>query len=404
MPSWERDTIDVPSADVVVVGAGPAGSVCAARLARRGVDVLLVDRATFPRDKACGDGLPPGSVEVIDRAGAGQALRAQGFARIDGIRLGSPDGRTYTLGLRPRRAPFLVAPRRRLDALLRDHALRCGARSANAALTDLARDGDAWRVTLRTGASGRLTVRTRVVVGADGATSRVARTLWGGRVPRSARGVSVRAYLDGIATVPRTVEFHFWRPFLPGYAWIFPLGPRRANVGVMLTADAAWLGPASLESALHAFLARPDVATRLQSDARPERVLAWQLPWAPRRRIRRSGDGLVLCGDAARLVDPLTGEGLHAALVSAEAASDVVADALARARVDADTLAAYDRRIDRRLGPLIRRSWRARRHVAAHAGRLEALFTLAGWAGRAVPALLTRASSDFDVFAAAPTA
>ncbi|MDH3197484.1 MAG: NAD(P)/FAD-dependent oxidoreductase [Candidatus Krumholzibacteria bacterium] len=385
--------------EVIIVGAGPAGAAAAAALAARGHDVLLLDRQAFPRDKPCGDGVPPGTIEMLNDLGMAERIRGADFHPVRRIRLGSPWGRTWETGFAPKRsgAEFYIAPRVRFDALVLEHARAAGAEFALANVRDLVIDADGRVRGVRVveGSSPR-EIRARVVVGADGASSMVARGLRGHRRAPAARGVAIRAYVDGLETLPDTVEFYFSRPFVPGYAWAFPLGARTANVGVIMPAERFKRTGRTLRELLDAFLAGAPVRERLASDARVENAATWQLSYAP-RRMRRAFDGALLVGDAGAFVDPLTGEGIHNALVSARIAADTVHEALARGDTSYAALSAYDARCEAALGRILRRARRVERMVAAAPWALEALFVVASANSARVQSLLNRMSTDFVV-------
>jgi menaquinone-9 beta-reductase len=385
--------------DVVIVGAGPAGSTAATVLARRGRNVLLLDRAEFPRDKACGDGVPPGTVGILHDLGMAETLRAANFQRIDALRLVSARGRDFRLAFKSRRdgADFVIAPRVHFDDVLRRYAIASGAEfqlaQVRAPLLDNGRV-----VGVRVEIDGvQEEIAARVVIGADGATSAIARALSPEKPPESHRAVAIRAYIDRFETMPRSVEFHFGAAYAPGYAWVFPLGATSANVGVIVRTDRFKRRGISIEALLHDFLGGDDLRRRGASADSLRDLATWQLPLAVPAPTRRAFDGAVLVGDAARLVDALTGEGIHNAVVSAALAADVVDRALAAGDVSYASLADYDGRIERELGRLIRRSYLSQKYVTAYPWVLEVLFALAGVQHRRITRWLDRTSTDFRV-------
>jgi geranylgeranyl reductase family protein len=389
----------VSTHDVVIVGAGPAGSAAAAALSRRGRDVLLLDRAEFPRDKPCGDGVPPGTVGILNGLGLRDELRAAGFSPVRAIRLVSARGRDFRLDLRPRRGDetFYIAPRLRLDDLLRRHALACGARFERARVRAPLIEGGRVAGVLVDGEGAERIIRARHVIGADGATSVLARALDRNRQPSRDRGVALRAYVQGIETHPATIELHFRSSLAPGYAWIFPLGETRANVGVMVRTDRFQRRGVSLVQLLDEFLSAREVRRRLSAAASVHDVATWQLPYATPRAGRRALAGALLIGDAGRFVDALTGEGIHNAVLSATIAAEVIDEALTHPERGAQILASFDARCRRSLGGLVARSHRAQRRVAAHPVLLEACF-IGARAGRGlVTSWLNRVSTDFLV-------
>ncbi len=385
--------------DVIVVGAGPAGSTAATVLARRDRDVLLLDRASFPRDKVCGDGIPPGTVAILNDLGMAESLRGAGFHPIDTLRLVSARGRDWRLRFKPRKsgAAFVIAPRLRFDELLRAHAIASGASFQLAQVrAPLVEDG---RVTgVRAEIDGvEHDLRARVVIGADGATSAIARALLPDKPPEQHRAVAIRAYLDGFEALPRTVEFHFGARFAPGYAWVFPLGDRSANVGVIVRTDRFKRRGVAIGALLREFV---DGAELRRRGARVEvlhDVATWQLPLAAPVRTPRAFDGAVLAGDAARLVDALTGEGIHGAVVSGQLAAEAVDGALRAGDVSRTSLASYDARLEQELGRFVRRSYRCQKYITAFPPVLEVLFVLAGVYRGRVTRWLDRVSTDFQV-------
>ena len=385
--------------DVIVTGAGPAGSIAATVLARQGRRVLMLDRASFPRDKPCGDGIPPGTVAILHDLGLGPALRAADFYRIDALRLVSARGRDWRLRFTPRRedAGFCIARRVEFDDILFRHAMASGATFLRANVrAPLLENGFVAGVRAEADGTER-ELRARVVIGADGATSAMARTLVPHKPPEHHRAVAIRAYIDGLRTVPRTVEFHFGAPFAPGYAWVFPLGPSAANVGVIVRTDRFKRRGVAIESLLHEFVESAELRDRGASVAALRDAATWQLMLAAPGRFRGAFDGAVLVGDAARLIDALTGEGIHNAVVSAVAAGECVEHALAANDVSYASLRAYEQRIESELGASIRRSYRSQKYIAAYPPLVEILFVFAGLFRGRVTRWLDRTSTDYRV-------
>ncbi|HLH23638.1 MAG TPA: NAD(P)/FAD-dependent oxidoreductase [Chloroflexota bacterium] len=314
-------------ADVLVVGGGPAGSATAARLAARGHDVLVLEKAAFPREKPCAEYLSPGVTDALRRLGALDAVLAAGPARLGGMRLvtaGAAWPMTYPDDDGPRRA--LGIPRPVFDAALLDHARARGARVRERAtvLGALVEAEQVVGVQARVNGE-RMCLRARCVVAADGLHSAVTRSL-GLDVPaRWPRRLGLVARYAGVAGSLDRGEMHVGGGLYCGLA---PVGHGLVNVGLV---GALRFRPGREGSA--AFFERrlrelPGVARRL-AGARRETPVRGAGPLA--RRVRRvAGRGYLLVGDAAGFLDPFTGEGVYRALRGAELAATAVERALTR--------------------------------------------------------------------------
>jgi len=333
------------SVDVLVIGAGPAGAASAALLARAGHDVLVADRAAFPRDKPCSEYLSPEAVRVLDRLGVLNALEGAGAQPLDGSIVYGPGGaRLHGLFGEARPAPFrrtgLSVSRRVLDAVL-----VCAARSAGAAVLertrfeDLVYDGGAVAGAVVRGPRGRRVIRARLVIGADGLRSGVAGRL-GARSRGGLRRVALVAHVGGVPGLARSAEMHVGPR---GYVGINPLGDDVANVALVVPASAAGAARGRADAfffeALQGF---PGVRGRVDPRKVVRAVLATG-PFAARSR-RVTADGALLVGDAAEFFDPFTGEGICTALRGAELVAAHAGAALAEPGIPTQRrLAAYRR-------------------------------------------------------------
>jgi geranylgeranyl reductase family protein len=321
---------------ILVIGAGPAGCAAAIALRRRGLDVTLVDRARFPRDKVCGDVLLPGALESLRALGLpAEELHAIGHA-CPGGRYHSPRGRTFQGPFRTRGGearPWLIVRRRLFDHWLLQRAREAGAtvREGTEVTGPLLDTTGAGRgVSIREGAR-TARIDSLALVAADGASSLLAQRLGVAlpeRVNRPRRpallAVAARGYARGLAPGDSFVEIHTSRETLPGCAWIVPTGAAEANVGVgFLHGRGEAETPARLLERLREQL--PALRARL-GGARIEGLRGWSLPLASQRR-RLAGDGWLLAGDAAAMIDPLTGHGIHNALEAGRLAGETLADA-----------------------------------------------------------------------------
>jgi flavin-dependent dehydrogenase len=188
-----------------------------------------------------------------------------------------------------------------------------------------------------------MTVKSRVVLGADGVNSRVAAAAGLGGRRTGKMILAARGYFRNVRGLRDSIELYFLREYLPGYAWVIPLGGGVANVGLGLRADVCVRRGLHLRSELERFVRRhPALAPRMQGAQLSGRIQGWPIGIYDRGR-RRSGAHLLLLGDAASLADPLTGEGIYGAMKSASLADQVVVEALARGDFSGVQLSRYDR-------------------------------------------------------------
>lgn len=313
--------------DALVVGAGPAGSIAALVLARGGARVALVDKASFPRDKACGDLVGPRGVQLLDDL----AIELGPVPRVADMLVVGPSGHRVRLPAAPGRTYpgfGLVVTRARFDDALREAAIAAGAAFVEGQARDAIHDDGRLAGFELSGPHGSPATRVvaDVVIGADGATSRVAdaaslldsaRVLW---------GFAVRAYLDETVELPHII---LWSPAgraFPGYGWVFPADPCGVNVGlgvgVLTDRQAARRATrdldAFLDHAAHLGVLRD--GARSPSAARP--LGAW-LKMGMVGTVPARGR-VLLAGDAAGLVNPLQGEGIAQAMDSGRAAADAI--------------------------------------------------------------------------------
>ncbi|HXI34875.1 MAG TPA: NAD(P)/FAD-dependent oxidoreductase [Gemmatimonadales bacterium] len=335
--------------DAVVVGAGPAGSATARFLAQAGARVLLVDRAQFPRDKPCSEYLSPQSTRVLKHLGADvvAAVEAAAPAHLYGMKLVAPSGRVAvgrfaaTHGWRPPRPYGFALPRTVFDTILSDAAGRAGVESReDCSVEELVYDtGAVGGVVARTGDGRRETIKARVVIGADGLNSVVARRL-GVRTEHAPRRVAYTAHVTDVRDVGDAGEMHVGRQ---GYVGLGPVGGGVTTVALVLPLAAVQASGRDPRRDFFAELERfPGLAGRFDARRLVRRVLVTG-PFARWSR-RTTADGALLVGDAADFFDPFTGQGIYAALRGAELAAEVLIPALAaNGPVTAAALAPYRR-------------------------------------------------------------
>jgi geranylgeranyl reductase family protein len=371
------DDLGAQVLDVLIVGAGPAGIAAGLEARRLGLEAVVVDKATFPRDKTCGDGLTAGALRLLDALGF-DARTLPSWVGVTDTVIVSPTGREVEVPLPPDGTYAGVVPRRELDAALVDHARAHGVDVREGAPVTALRDTETE--TEVDGAVsvvvGDTEVTTRFVVAADGHYSPVRHLAGATSATPLGTWHAFRQYFRGVDD--RRIWVLFEEDLLPGYAWVFPVGEGRANVGfgVLRTDDTSKRGESTSGRALAAqwrgLVDRPHLRRALGPRAEPEgSVRAWPIP-AAYDRARLTHGRVLFVGDAGNVVDPMTGEGIAQALESGMLAVRAIAGspgdattATARYRADVDHVLGADLRFARLLQNVLRLPIGARASIRA---------------------------------------
>ena len=317
---------------VIVVGGGPAGSSTAFFLAQAGIEVTLLDRARFPRDKVCSEYLSPQASRILASMNALSDIEAAGAARLSGMRVHAPNGATIhgefvaRHGFKGYSDSGLAVRRTILDEILLNRARHAGVRvEEGVRVTDLVRDSRG-RVTgvVTASASGAQQERAAaLVVGADGLRSVVGRRLGLIRPSRWPRRIALVAHYSGVEGVPDFGEMHVGRD---GYCGVASVGNGLTNVAVVVPVARAPEIAIDRTEFLESWIAeRPQIAARFANATRVTPVRATG-PFASSAK-RAWVPGAALVGDAAEFYDPFTGEGIYTALRGGEILAGLIADA-----------------------------------------------------------------------------
>ena len=335
--------------DVVVVGGGPAGSVMAWSLARRGVRVAVLERATFPREKVCGDFVEPAGLRILKAMGCEQALDAPARLPITnnrvyfGPHLAYRGKIPYYEGGHGLPNHGYIIPRHELDTVLLQCAEAASATVLQACTATAVRREDGMMSVNASGADGDFELRSRLVIGADGTESIVARSAGLRRTNRRHMGISQRGYVEGVSFDGGEATVWFDEDQVPGYGWIFPMPGGRANVGVGMHSETCHRFDLSISKAFTESIARLRIrhpgCKNMQLSSRPIGGVVKTYDGIDRNHF----DGGLLIGDAGSFVDPMTGEGITQGMESALIASQTVLDALEKGRFDAAFLSRFDR-------------------------------------------------------------
>lgn len=355
------------SADVAVVGGGPAGAAAAITLAGAGREVVLVDKARFPRDKCCGDGLTTGALRLLEQLGF-DPRGVESWRTVSDVVVRSPSGYEAVFPL-PRSGGLFAAVARRVDL---DSALLDVARSAGVkvldghALVGAANHTD--RIVLDVDGIGA--VHSRYAIGADGMWSPLRKALGVAEPGYLGEWHAFRQYFTNVSgAATRDLLVWFDADLLPGYAWSFPLPDGRANVGFGIQRGGKVARVQEMKQLWPRLLERPHIRDALGAHATPESPhKAWPIP-ARIDAVPLTAGRALFAGDAACATDPMTGEGIGQALSTGILAARSIAhggasnDALVRRSYEASV--AHHLFADHRMSVLLIRALRHRKGARA---------------------------------------
>lgn len=358
--------------DAIVVGGGPGGSTAAAFLAMRGRKVLLLDKENFPRDKTCGDAISGKSRNVLRELGLWEAVEKSDHGLVSGITFSSPNGKSASI-------PFTASDgssgssytcrRMVYDNLLWQNAKKLVDNYEGAQVVSAIRENGSGKicgVKARMKDGQEMEFHGKVVIGADGAGSVIAKEVRGAEVTPEHTCVAYRAYYSGVSGMNGNIEVHFVKSIMPGYFWIFPLENGLANVGIGMTMLDMKKNNVNLEKAMLDILANnPLFAERFKGAKLVSKINAWSLPLGSKRRTIHA-DNALLAGDAAGLVDPFSGEGIGNAMFSGRLAAQVAHEALAAGDTGEKFLSRYPERLWAAIGGELDISYKMQRLGRMH--------------------------------------
>ncbi len=330
--------------DVAIVGAGPGGSAAAYYLARQGLDVLLLDKSPFPRDKTCGDALTPGALHVLDDMQLLDVVARVGY-HINGTQIIAPNSYVLASTLPPKSGwpdYSMVLPRLTIDNMIREHAVAHGAKFEElVTVNDISvgvRDAEIRGV--RDGHS--VSFKARLVIVATGANvSLLMRMGLLKKIPKMM--LAARTYYEDIPNLDPSIQMHFGGIPLPGYGWVFPVSETSANVGVGLcpVGLAAWWLHAKARPVFDQFVKTPPLQKTLSGakQAGPIKGYPLRMDFATAPTF---GDRVLLIGESAGLVNPLTGEGIDYALASGKLAAQHLIKMFETGNLSTQNLSGYD--------------------------------------------------------------
>lgn len=355
--------------DVCIVGAGPGGAATALKLSQLGIPCVLVDKATFPRDKICGDAISGKALLVLRRIDPGIIERfevaTEEQSSVWGIRFGAPNGKQIDVPFRPGYDPVsdpkqgYVSKRLDFDNRLVEEVKRRDNVQLHLGISieKYERNSDGY---LLSTADSSFQVQARLLIVANGAHSTFSRHHAGLEKDEKHHAGAVRAYYRNVTDLHPDgfIELHFLKEINPGYLWIFGLPGGHANVGLGMRSDFISQRRYNLTKGLQDIIANhPTFIERFKNAEITGKITGYGLPLGSKKRPI-SGDHYMLVGDAGHLIDPLSGEGIGNAIYSGWIAAEQAQQCLLTNDFSAETMKAYDIRVARVLGKEMEMSYR----------------------------------------------
>ncbi|MEM6522791.1 MAG: geranylgeranyl reductase family protein [Bacteroidota bacterium] len=385
--------------DIAIVGAGPAGSSAAIKLAKSGLKIAVIDQASFPRDKICGDAL---SVDVVNQLGMLSPELASEFERLSekipsqGVSIFAPNGKQVNI-------PFVnkgvnkcgyVIPRIKFDNLLFRQLNKFPnvENFENQKISEIKKTQNGVKVL-----GENFSISCPLIIGADGAHSVVNKHLGNIRVDKDHYSAGLRVYYKNVHGFNdgNYIELYFFKDILPGYLWIFPLPNNKANVGIGMLSSTVSKKRVNLKVVLNKLLrSHPLLKDRFKKSIPLETVKGFGLPLGSKKRSI-SGERFLLTGDAAGLIDPFSGEGIANAIRSGRVAAEHAISCFATNNFSEGFNKAYDKEIYSRMWREFKIS-RGLQNLCKYPGLFNFIVNKANQS-KYLTELLTQALAEIDV-------
>lgn len=348
--------------DIIIIGGGPAGSTCALALANSGLKVAVIEKASFPRSKVCGDAIAAYIPKVLNSIHPKYKKAFDNFTEkteVNTCRVIAPNEKY--IDITSTESGFII-PRMQLDNFLYQLA---SAESnitwlLNHEITNVKIDTLLQQATVT---AGDTFFKTKLIIGCDGAHSITNKKLTGTQPDLKHYSGAVRAYYKNVSGIPdKTYELHFIKNVLPGYFWIFPLKDNRANVGLCIPSYAISKHKTNLRKTMEDIIKNnPAIKTRFENATLSGKIEGYGLPLGSRKTVI-SGDHFMLCGDAASLIDPATGEGIGQSMISGRYAGWQAIKCFEQNNFSAAFMKQYDKQLYDKLWSNFRKSYLLQRY------------------------------------------
>jgi geranylgeranyl reductase family protein len=342
--------------DVIICGAGPAGTTCALALGNSGLKVALVDKSNFPRDKTCGDAIAAYAPKVLNTINPVYAKALLDFTakeKVNTIRVVSPNKKVLDISYGE---DGFISTRMEFDDFLLGlvKQLPNVKLFLNTAVKDVFVNDRGVEVDL----DSTMKLEAQLLIGCDGEQGVTRKKLTQTQLDPKHHAAAVRAYFKNVKDIPKaTFELHFLKDLIPGYFWIFPLPNNQANVGLGLLSKTVSDRKLNLRQEMtHVLETVPYLKERFESAEMISDIKGYGLPLGS-RKVPISGNRFMLCGDAASLIDPLTGEGIGQAMVSGRYAGWQAKKCFEQNNYSASFMKQYDKTVYNKLWKEHRRSY-----------------------------------------------
>jgi len=298
--------------DAIVVGGWPGGSSAAAFLSSKGKKVLLIEKEKWPRDKTCGDAISGKSIKILNELGLIDAIEKSEHADVEGVTFSSPEGKVVTIKFNREGKGInkgYVCRIEIFDNILWNKAKETADTLEESQVVDVIKENEKIvGVKVKHKDESIEEYKGKIIIGADGVSSLVAKAIRGPDVDPEHTCIAYRAYYQNVSELENNLEIHFVKSVMPGYFWIFQSRNKTANVGIGMVMKDMKKNNINLQKAmLDAIANNPLFAERFKNAKQITPIKAWSLPFGSKKR-KVHAENVLLVGDAAGLVDPFSGE------------------------------------------------------------------------------------------------